>query len=411
MMINKPEVNPGRESESFNVVILGGSYAGIAAALTLLALKDGKPMPLASYGNFAPLKNCPRMHNLRITVLDERDGFFHTIGTPLAHVSSESASHMWKSYAGFSKLRRSDVDIIQGSVSGVDLNSKRFIYSSDDGSRKTIQYDFLLISTGIRRQWPVVPRFCHRAAYLADASIYANRIMASKEKGLVVIEGGVEFSGKIKMHHPKTRLLSNEPLPDEFKSRALELLKEEGVEVILCERPTITALPDQTSRIETNHAKQMNAGHVFWATSQKAPSTGFLPKSLLREDGSIMVDAQVIGHHLSFGHIYATGDVTERHSIRIGGGAMVEGSVAAVNIYSSLMATRDIGFPLVLERCPQVYRLPRMALSIGKNIVCYQGENAPVETGQKLGELCFGQDLGWQKMLNTLGLEDYEEQL
>ncbi|KAJ5862120.1 hypothetical protein N7455_006188 [Penicillium solitum] len=187
--------------------------------------------------------------------------------------------------------------------------------------------------------------------------------MASKEKGLVVIEG------------------------DEFKSRALELLKEEGVEVILCERPTITALPDQTSRIETNHAKQMNAGHVFWATSQKAPSTGFLPKSLLREDGSIMVDAQ------------------------IGGGAMVEGSVAAVNIYSSLMATRDIGFPLVLERCPQVYRLPRMALSIGKNIVCYQGENAPVETGQKLGELCFGQDLGWQKMLNTLGLEDYEEQL
>lgn len=114
----------------------------------------------------------------------------HNIGTPLAHVSSESASHMWKSYAGFSKLRRSDVDIIQGSVSGVDLNSKRFIYSSDDGSRKTIQYDFLLISTGIRRQWPVVPRFCHRAAYLADASIYANRIMASKEKGLVVIEGG-----------------------------------------------------------------------------------------------------------------------------------------------------------------------------------------------------------------------------
>ncbi|OQD96658.1 hypothetical protein PENSOL_c015G03974 [Penicillium solitum] len=213
--------------------------------------------------------------------------------------------------------------------------------------------------------------------------------MASKEKGLVVIGG------------------------DEFKSRALELLKEEGVEVILCERPTITALPDQTSRIETNHAKQMNAGHVFWATSQKAPSTGFLPKSLLREDGSIMVDAQqrVIGHHLSFGHIYAAGDVTERHSIRIGGGAMVEGSVAAVNIYSSLMATRDIGFPLVLERCPQVYRLPRMALSIGKNIVCYQGENAPVETGQKLGELCFGQDLGWQKMLNTLGLEDYEEQL
>lgn len=114
---------------------------------------------------------------------------------------------------------------------------------------------------------------------------------------------------------------------------------------------------------------------------------------------AMTIRQRVIGHHLSFGHIYATGDVTERHSIRIGGGAMVEGSVAAVNIYSSLMATRDIGFPLVLERCPQVYRLPRMALSIGKNIVCYQGENAPVETGQKLGELCFGQDLGWQSKI------------
>lgn len=48
---------------------------------------------------------------------------------------------------------------------------------------------------------------------------------------------------------------------------------------------------------------------------------------------------------------------------------MVEGSVAAANIYSSLMATHDKGFLLVLQRGPQLYRLPRMALFIGKNTV------------------------------------------
>jgi NADH dehydrogenase FAD-containing subunit len=118
----------------------------------------------------------------------------------------------------------------------------------------------------------------------------------------MILEGavGVEVAGKIKMQHPNTRvtlihsrgqLLSNEPLPDEFKAQALALLEAEGVEVILNERPNIVKLPDQRQRIQMK-LKQMTTSHVFWATSRTIPSTSFIPENFLNKNGCLSVDEQ-----------------------------------------------------------------------------------------------------------------------
>jgi hypothetical protein len=60
---------------TYDVLILGGSYGGMSALLTLLSLKDGQNIPLTSYGDFSHLKDAPRISTLRFTLLDKRDGF------------------------------------------------------------------------------------------------------------------------------------------------------------------------------------------------------------------------------------------------------------------------------------------------------------------------------------------------
>jgi NADH dehydrogenase FAD-containing subunit len=112
---------------------------------------------------------------------------------------------------------------------------------------------------------------------------------------------GVGFSGKIKSLYPEAqvtlihsgeKLLSQEALPGKFKCRALRLLQEQGVTVLLSERPKVTAMPDKTFLIELQSGSCMSAGFVISATSGKDLSTGFLPSSVLNVDGSIKIDAQ-----------------------------------------------------------------------------------------------------------------------
>lgn len=57
------------------VAIIGCSYAGMSATLTLAALKDGLAIPFASYGGYSHLRDAPSMQDFNITMIDERDGF------------------------------------------------------------------------------------------------------------------------------------------------------------------------------------------------------------------------------------------------------------------------------------------------------------------------------------------------
>jgi NADH dehydrogenase FAD-containing subunit len=112
---------------------------------------------------------------------------------------------------------------------------------------------------------------------------------------------GVEFSGKIKALYPEAQvtlihsgeaLLSREPLPERFKSRVFELLQEQGVDVLLCERPTVTAVGERAFLVKLNSGRCMSVGSVVWAALKRSLSTGFVPQSLLNADGSIKIDAQ-----------------------------------------------------------------------------------------------------------------------
>ena len=72
----------------------------------------------------------------------------------------------------------------------MDCGTKTATYTPVDGEgEKTLRYDYLIVGTGIRRPWPVVPSATSFEGYKKDAGRYIERIEKSEER-IVVIGGG-----------------------------------------------------------------------------------------------------------------------------------------------------------------------------------------------------------------------------
>ena len=69
----------------FHVLVLGGSYAGLAATVNLLDLCQGKACRFAArYGNAVDGGEEQKVP-VRITIVDERDGFCEFFFSPFSY--------------------------------------------------------------------------------------------------------------------------------------------------------------------------------------------------------------------------------------------------------------------------------------------------------------------------------------
>ncbi len=51
-------------------------------------------------------------------------------------------------------------------------------------------YDYLVVASGLRRQWPTVPQSLTKKEYLSETSAHIKAVKTAKE-GVVVIGGGL----------------------------------------------------------------------------------------------------------------------------------------------------------------------------------------------------------------------------
>lgn len=114
---------------------------------------------------------------------------------------------------------------------------------------------------------------------------------------------GVEMAAELKMHdpqqkvtliHSRGRLLSSEPLPDDFAERSLAILREVGVEVILGQRVTDTTAVDtgekrRAWRLTLSDGQQILTGHVLSAISRYIPTSTYLSSEALDQEGYVKV--------------------------------------------------------------------------------------------------------------------------
>ena len=73
----------------------------------------------------------------------------------------------------------------------VDTGKKAATISDPlSGKEYDESYDYLVIASGLRRQWPAVPQSLTRKEYLAETGKHIAEVKAAKE-GVVVIGGGI----------------------------------------------------------------------------------------------------------------------------------------------------------------------------------------------------------------------------
>lgn len=114
------------------------------------------------------------------------------------------------------------------------------------------------------------------------------------------------MAAELKLIHPtktirlvqsRDKLLSSEPLPDDFKDQTVALLRASGVEVILGHR--VTGVAEQTIPskrplyiITFSDGSQSLASHVIWAISNAVPAATYLPGTAIDQEGLIKINAK-----------------------------------------------------------------------------------------------------------------------
>ncbi|KAL7626133.1 hypothetical protein AAE478_002903 [Parahypoxylon ruwenzoriense] len=409
----QPPAEVRSAANPFRVLIAGGCYGGLAVAINLLEKCDTFDAPIP----------------VEITIVDERDGFYHVIGSPLALASRAYAEKAWVPYKDIPVLQRPDVCFVHGTVASVDCEHKTATILEQQQSGPAPRhepYDFFVAATGLRRVWPVIPQSTTREAYLGETGRHIDAVTASSASVLVVGGGavGIEMAAELKDAHPhvkvtlahsRDKLLSAEPLPDNVKDCALELTQQTGVEVLLNHRllrsTPVSATPGAPAvyEVEFENGHRLTATHVIKAVSRSEPTTSYLPAGALSADKYVEIRptlqlrpgdavANADAH-------FAVGDVVHWSGIKRCGSAMHQGRFAGLNIHQLMVRELQGGDaePALNEIAPVP---PMMGLAVGKNALSYGGEG--MKYGRQIMEWFFEDDLGFRICWDHLRLSGIE---
>ncbi|KAL2156897.1 hypothetical protein VTH06DRAFT_2562 [Thermothelomyces fergusii] len=213
--------------------------------------------------------------------------------------------------------------------------------------------------------------------------------------------------------HSRDKLLSSEALPDEVKDRSLELLREAGVAVLMSHRldRTEEAQDDGGNsclRVHFTNGHSMLADQVSLAVSRSVPTTAYLPKNVLDEQGYVKVQASLAFPEQSANSAFhfAVGDLAKWSGIKRCGTAMHMGYYAAHNIHRHMRLQMQaaggdkggIPKPLELGEIP-----PMIGLAVGRKAVAYWPEGG-MTSGEEVMKEFFGDDLGFAVCWNHLRL-------
>ncbi|KAH7160617.1 hypothetical protein EDB81DRAFT_878967 [Dactylonectria macrodidyma] len=405
------------EPNAIRVFVAGGAYAGVAAVVNLIDLSQGLT-PRTNEGTYS-FHDDLKAFDIEITMADERDGWYHLIGTPLALAESEFAKKNWVKYSDCAGLQLPNIKILHGSVTKIDPESKTATVSDHlTKETSTHKYDYFVAASGLRRVWPVVPQALTRKHYLLEAEKQIQSMSTAKH-GVVVVGGGavgIEMAAELKMVQPhlkvtlvhsRDKLLSNENLPDETRDAALMVLKEGGVEALMSHRLASTKEVKDTDgsvkyEIEFTNGHKISASEVVMAISKSTRTTNYLPDAVVDEEGYVKIKT-----NLNFEdsipnseYHFAAGDLIKWAGIKRAGAAMHQGHLSAENIHQHITQQRTGQAPDFRTINPVP---PMIGLAVGKKAVAHN-PSAGTTYGEDVAEAYFRGDLGWTICWNWLGL-------
>lgn len=105
---------------------------------------------------------------------------------------------------------------------------------------------------------------------------------------------------KVTLIHSRSKILSSEDLPDEFKDTALSLVHEAGVETILGARVSETIENADSGsdsapyEVVLSDGRRVQAGFVINAISKFHPTATYLPSTALDEEGYVKINSMLV---------------------------------------------------------------------------------------------------------------------
>ncbi|KAF4621872.1 hypothetical protein G7Y89_g14473 [Cudoniella acicularis] len=212
--------NTTKENGPTKILIIGASYAGLAAGLNLLDLCQGRSARFSSRDSSSSSSSSVAekqdgtlgvKSEVLIKIVDERDGFYHLIGTPLALASTTYASKAWHTISSIPALHDPSISFLQGSAIHINPSTKTATVklatsnAGKEGDEIEEGYDFLVAASGLRRKWPTVPQSLTREEYLRECKGHIEKVTSGETKemgGVVVVGGGSSILPSPLSHFP-----------------------------------------------------------------------------------------------------------------------------------------------------------------------------------------------------------------
>ncbi|KAF9419845.1 Apoptosis-inducing factor 2 [Entomortierella beljakovae] len=323
-------------SQPIQVVVVGGSFAGISVINQLLtSLKSSKK-------------------NVQITLVEKHDARYHSLGAFRSLVDAEYGEKIWVPYTNLFP-KDSHHRIIQDTLSQV------YHHHIVLGSGKTVSFDYLVLCTGSDN--PAPGKF-HGITSSAEAIAITTKARAdiSNSKNVLVIGGGasgVELVGEIKNAYPNknvvlihgtSKLVDYEGYASSMKSQALKHLEGLGVKVILNEHVTIEGLDQQHSIRVGNSVIKTKSGDtvesdIQFLTVGNWVNTSYI--STLKPEGNELFDSSSLVNSgkntikvrktlqladKSFPHIFAVGDCSDFSKVPTGAACSFSAPTAGKNL-------------------------------------------------------------------------------
>ncbi|KAG0263094.1 hypothetical protein BG011_009297 [Mortierella polycephala] len=321
------------------IVVVGGSFAGIAVINTLLSALG------------------PSSKNIEITLIERRDARHHSLGAFRALINEEFHSQIWVPYTSLFP-KDSPHKVIQGQLSEVHHG---YIVL---GTGQSIAFDYLTLCTGSSN--PAPAKFNVDFSKEAIEITNKTREDIKKSNNIVIIGGGacgVEMSGEIKtafpektvtLIHASGTLIDYPGYADKLKSTALTHLQALGVDVVLNERITIEGLDYNNAiqvaprTIHTKAGKTIESDMQFLAvgiqvdtsymsTLRPPENSNFDPQTIINE-GTHTIKVQKTFQVVGFDHIFAVGDCSDFSKVPTAAACTYTGPTVAKNILALIEA-------------------------------------------------------------------------